>query len=71
MYTPRPFLITDRDVILSLIGRHSFATVVSQDADGAPVASHLPVLHRMNASGGDGKDPMDREVARLMQQTPP
>lgn len=53
MYTPRPFLITDRDVILSLIGRHSFATVVSQDAGGAPVASHLPVLHRVNTSGGD------------------
>jgi transcriptional regulator len=53
MYTPRPFLITDRDIILSLIRRHSFATVVSQDADGAPVASHLPVLHRMNASGND------------------
>lgn len=53
MYTPRPFLITDRDVILSLIGRHSFATVVSQDANGAPVASHLPVLRRVGESGGD------------------
>jgi transcriptional regulator len=53
MHTPRPFLITDHDVILSLIGRHSFATVVSQDAQGAPFASHLPVLHRVSESGGD------------------
>jgi transcriptional regulator len=53
MYSPRPFLITDRDIILSLIGRYSFATVISQDAHGGLLASHLPVLHRVGESGED------------------
>jgi transcriptional regulator len=43
MYTPPSFLQTDLEKLHAFIDEHSFATLISQ-ADGEPVATHLPLL---------------------------
>lgn len=43
MYTPASFAVTDPERLATFIAEHSFATVVTQH-DGAPFASHLPLL---------------------------
>ena len=45
MYTPRAFSETDLGELDRLLARDPFATLVSTDVDGAPFASHLPVLY--------------------------
>ncbi|MBO6781941.1 MAG: FMN-binding negative transcriptional regulator [Alphaproteobacteria bacterium] len=46
MFVPKPFQITDRDVLYDLIEAYSFGTLVATQA-GAPFASHIPfVLER-------------------------
>ncbi|NOT89890.1 MAG: FMN-binding negative transcriptional regulator [Lysobacter sp.] len=46
MYLPRAFVETDLAALDALIGAHPFVTLINTDADGAPFASHLPVLYR-------------------------
>ncbi len=46
MYLPSDFAETDLTLLDALIGAHPFVTMISTDADGAPFASHLPVLYR-------------------------
>ena len=46
MYLPRAFAETDLAALDALIDAHPFVTLISTDADGAPFASHLPVLYR-------------------------
>lgn len=46
MYLPRAFAGTDLAALDALIDAHPFVTLISTDADGAPFASHLPVLYR-------------------------
>jgi transcriptional regulator len=43
MYIPTAFRVEDRPLLYDLIDRYSFATLVST-VDGAPFATHLPVL---------------------------
>jgi transcriptional regulator len=43
MYIPPPNRVEDRQAINAFIHGHSFATLIT-NADGKPVASHLPVL---------------------------
>lgn len=43
MYIPASFRIDDREILLDFVDRHAFATVVSV-LDGAPFASHIPLL---------------------------
>jgi transcriptional regulator len=43
MYVPRHFDASDRDWCHALIGRESFATVVTTGADGMPFATHVPL----------------------------
>ena len=50
MYLPKLFREDDPTVLREILRAHSFATVVST-RDGAPFASHLPVLHD-DANGG-------------------
>jgi transcriptional regulator len=50
MYTPRAFAESDLSELDGLVARDAFATLVSAP-DGAPVASHLPVLY--SRSGTD------------------
>lgn len=46
MYLPRAFVETDLAALDALIDAHPFVTLISTGADGAPFASHLPVLYR-------------------------
>lgn len=49
MFVPKEFELTDRAEILAFMRRYNFAAIVSQ-ADGAPVATHLP-FHIMERDG--------------------
>lgn len=46
LYTPSHFAESDLRALDALIGRDAFVTLVTVGADGAPFASHLPVLYR-------------------------
>ena len=46
MYLPRAFAETDLTRLDALIDAHPFVSLISTDAEGAPFASHLPVLYR-------------------------
>lgn len=46
MYSPRAFASTDLAQLDALVDAHPFITLVTVDAEGAPFASHLPVLYR-------------------------
>lgn len=44
MYVPGAFRVDDVDKLTEFVQRHSFATLVTQNADG-PFATHLPTLY--------------------------
>ena len=44
MYIPAPFAETRTDVLHVLVREHPFATLVTTDGAGVPVATHLPLL---------------------------
>lgn len=50
MYVPPHFAETDREKLFDFIERHSFGLLVNQ-LDGAPFASHLPLLVDRRAGG--------------------
>jgi transcriptional regulator len=54
MYLPRHFQEQDTERLLALMRRFSFATVVTMD-EGAPFASHLPLLVEPGAEGTHGR----------------
>ncbi len=43
MYTPRAFAVQDPAALRDLMRRHSFATLITA-SDGAPIATHLPLM---------------------------
>lgn len=45
MYIPQQFSETDLSVLQTLMRAYSFATLVSTQEDGAPLATHLPFLY--------------------------
>ena len=49
MYTPRAFAVDDLQSLDALFARDAFVTLVTTGADGAPLASQLPVLYRREA----------------------
>lgn len=49
MYTPRAFAVDDLQSLDALFARDAFVTLVTSAADGAPLASQLPVLYRREA----------------------
>lgn len=49
MYIPKSFQLTDPEALADFIRAHSFATLISA-ADGAPFATHLPLLLDQGAS---------------------
>lgn len=51
MYQPRAFVGTDFAQLDALFTLDPFVTLVTQDQDGAPFASHLPVLYRRDGDG--------------------
>jgi len=44
MYVPTSFAVTDPAKLAAVMRDHSFATVVTTDAAGAPFAGHVPIL---------------------------
>ena len=46
MYTPRAFAIDDPEALDALFAHDPFVTLTTIDAEGVPVATHLPVLYR-------------------------
>ena len=48
MYLPRAFAETDLVALDALIDAHPFVTLITVDADGSPLVSHLPVLYHRN-----------------------
>lgn len=53
MYIPPVFRVEDAAKLTAFIQRHSFATLITNDA-AVPFASHLPMLFRADATGGHG-----------------
>jgi transcriptional regulator len=51
MYTPEPFLITDQNVIDNFVKENAFAIVITSDADGVPIATHLPLMLEISPDG--------------------
>ncbi len=52
MYTPPRFRETDEAYVIDFIEKNSFAVLVSSDAEGRPVATHIPIdVHRDEAGG--------------------
>lgn len=44
MYIPKHFEAPDRSLTLEVMREHNFATLISVDADGTPIATHLPTV---------------------------
>lgn len=51
MYNPRAFAVEDFAALRELMRRHSFATLITT-ADGAPFATHLPLLFEERGEHG-------------------
>jgi transcriptional regulator len=43
MYIPKIFKVEDNQEILDFIQKHSFATLISVNSDGLPIATHIPI----------------------------
>jgi transcriptional regulator len=44
MYIPKQFEATNCDVTFEVMRAHNFATLITTQADGAPLASHVPMV---------------------------
>lgn len=44
MYIPSAFREENLDTLVAFMQAHSFATLVSTNRDGLPVASHIPLV---------------------------
>jgi transcriptional regulator len=44
MYIPKQFEATNLDVTLEVMRAHNFATLITTQADGAPLVSHVPMI---------------------------
>jgi transcriptional regulator len=51
MYIPKPFIITDHAIIDGFVKENAFATVITSNADGVPVATHLPLMLEVAPDG--------------------
>lgn len=51
MYTPRHYEEQDPERLLALLKRYGFATLVTVGEDGAPLATHLPLLADRDSDG--------------------
>jgi transcriptional regulator len=69
MYLPPSFEVTDRALLLELMRRHPFATVVGV-VDGAPEITHLPLLVK-DESRIEGHVARANPLARLVERAAP
>ena len=51
MYVPKHFSESDLAVLQTLMRDYSFATLVSTQEDGVPIATPLPISHRRGRTG--------------------
>lgn len=51
MYNPTPFRVEEREALHALMRANSFALLITMDAAGTPVATHLPFL--LDAESGE------------------
>jgi transcriptional regulator len=51
MYIPAAFNITDQNIIDDFVKENAFAIVITSDADGVPVATHLPLMLEVSPDG--------------------
>ncbi len=49
MFVPKIFEVKDSKEILDFIRKNSFATLISVNADGLPIATHIPIELEMSA----------------------
>ncbi|MBL4739709.1 MAG: FMN-binding negative transcriptional regulator [Sneathiella sp.] len=49
MYTPKHFLSPAKETLLKILPEASFATLVTSDEDGLPLATHLPLSYNPDA----------------------
>jgi transcriptional regulator len=52
MYIPQPFSVQDPQRLARFVARNSFATVITQDENGLPFASHIPLLYEPEPKPG-------------------
>ena len=64
MYIPKPFLLDDERETRRLMDSYAFGLLVTNGADGVPVASHIPFLSRESA----GALILEGHVARPNEQ---
>ena len=57
MYQPPQFKSDDRALAARLMREHAFASLISNDDDGLPYVTHLPLLLEERARAGDGEAP--------------
>jgi transcriptional regulator len=69
MYLPPLFAVTDRALLLELMRRHPFATVIGV-VDGAPEIAHLPLLVK-DESRIEGHVARANPLARLVERGAP
>ena len=56
MYLPKPFKVDDRAALTAFMARYGFAVLVIPGEDGAPVASHLPLLYHPEGGPAGGPE---------------
>ena len=56
MYLPKPFKVDDRAALTAFMARYGFAVLVVPGEDGAPVASHLPLLYHPEGGPAGGAE---------------
>ncbi|WP_416049328.1 FMN-binding negative transcriptional regulator [Cupriavidus basilensis] len=72
MYTPSHFASTESDAIDEVMRRYPFATLIGNDADGLPFATHLPVVAQRSGDAWQIEGHMARANPhwRWLEQTP-
>jgi transcriptional regulator len=64
MYIPAAFNVQDPEKLACFMEQNSFATLITQDGQGAPFASHIPLLLERNTA------PSGRLVGHLAKANP-
>jgi transcriptional regulator len=64
MYIPRHFAANDRALVLEVMREHSFAVMISADDQGAPFATHLPLIISEREVAGESRVVIEGHFAK-------
>src|SRR4051812_46940716 len=64
MYIPKHFAPSDRSLVLEVMRAHSFAVMVSGDDQGAPFATHLPLIVSEREASGESRVVLEGHFAK-------